>query len=248
MAEKKENEKKETKDERKKEDEFHQYKKELRESELLSMVEKLREKKLTESEIKERIAKIKEKLEKLEKKGLIKEEKDKLLEISEISLWLDTYNDIFSSFDSRSYSQRALSDDFLIEAKKAARDKKGTIELRLLIPDKERNLEDEGVIRKRLHEHFRKHTLELKREKTKLTHQGIALFLIGIVMMFIATFLLYLNKQNLFFNFFIILLEPAGWFSFWEGLYLLLFRIKEKIPNLGFYEKMIRSEISFNSY
>ena len=35
-------------------------------------------------------------------------EKQKLLEISEISLLLDSYDDIFSDFDQRPYAQRAL--------------------------------------------------------------------------------------------------------------------------------------------
>ena len=32
-----------------------------------------------------------------------------------VSLVLESYNDIFSDFDPRNYSERALSDDFLIE-------------------------------------------------------------------------------------------------------------------------------------
>ena len=50
-------------------------------------------------------------------------EQTALLKKSEISLSLDNYDDIFSDFDPRPFSQRALSDDFLIEAKKASRDK-----------------------------------------------------------------------------------------------------------------------------
>ena len=51
------------------------------------------------------------------KKEMSDEEKQKILEMSEISLILDTYDDMFSSFDPRPYSQRALSEDFLSEAK-----------------------------------------------------------------------------------------------------------------------------------
>jgi len=35
--------------------------------------------------------------------------KKKLLQLSEISLIIDTYDDIFSDFDPRPYSQRALA-------------------------------------------------------------------------------------------------------------------------------------------
>ena len=44
-----------------------------------------------------------------------KEETEKLLQQSEISLLLDSYDDIFSDFDPRPYNQRALSQDFLAE-------------------------------------------------------------------------------------------------------------------------------------
>ncbi len=74
--------------------------------------------------------------------------KETLLKASEISIILDTYDDIFSDFDPRPYSERALSDDFLIEANKASRDKaSGQIELIFLIPQKMRNIESENLIK-----------------------------------------------------------------------------------------------------
>ena len=44
-----------------------------------------------------------------------------------ISLILESYTDIFSDFDPRPYDQRTLSDDFLLECKKAVRRKNKTI-------------------------------------------------------------------------------------------------------------------------
>ena len=78
-----------------------------------------------------------------------------------ISLILDSYNDIFSSFDPRPYNEKALSDDFLIECKRAARDKDDHgFELILSVPKLKRNVNDEFKIKKRLREHFHKHSLE----------------------------------------------------------------------------------------
>ena len=52
-----------------------------------------------------------------------------------VSLWLDTYEDIFSDFDPHPFGQRALSEDFLAEAKRAVRDRRDEVpELRLLVP------------------------------------------------------------------------------------------------------------------
>ena len=50
-------------------------------------------------------------------------EREVSLREGNISLILDSYNDMFSDFDPRSFSERALSDDFLSECKRAARDK-----------------------------------------------------------------------------------------------------------------------------
>jgi hypothetical protein len=186
-----------------------------------------------------------------EKKIETKEEQEKqeLLAKSEISLWLDTYDDIFSDFDPRPYSQRALSDDFLVEAKKATRElKTGQLELRFLIPVAIRDVEKEIIIRKRLREHFKKYAHRLKLEKLGMIKQGALLIFFGIIMMFLATFILFQEKKNFVLSFLIILLEPAAWFSFWEGAYLLVFKVKEKNPDLEFYEKMSKAEFVFCSY
>ena len=64
----------------------------------------------------------------MKKRGYI--EKD--FNSSEIPLWLDNYNDLFSDFDPRHYSNRALSQDFLEELKRASRDKQTkTVNLKL---------------------------------------------------------------------------------------------------------------------
>src|SRR3989344_8520573 len=81
-----------------------------------------------------------------------------------ISLILDSYDDIFSDFDPRDYSEKSLSDDFLVECKKAAIDKNDKLELRFLVPKQKRNLIEEVLIKKRLKEHFQKHFKEKKEE------------------------------------------------------------------------------------
>jgi len=200
--------------------------------------------------VKEEIAKQqkqeKEKLKEIEQERL---EKEKLLEISQISLWLDDYDDIFSDFDPRPYSQRALSDDFLQEVKRASHEiKEKKIELKFLIPEKERTREKEFVIKRRLREHFRRHAKLIEQEIKQLRKKSLLLVLAGCLLMMVATFIAYHEFKNFLFYFLIILFEPAGWFSVWYGLDQFFYTAREKSPDLKFNKKLAKAEIGFISY
>jgi hypothetical protein len=184
---------------------------------------------------------------------MIEENEESELDIGErslrqgnVSLVLDSYNDIFSDFDPRDYFEKALSDDFLIECKKAARDKGVGFELRLLVPRLKRNLKHEVQIKKRLKLHFQKHYIEKRTEIKNFKRQGIVWFLIGTGLMLFSTFLY--NTQGFLFDLLKVMAEPAGWFAFWEGLYKVLITAKEKEPEVDFYNKMATAQIYFLSY
>lgn len=177
-------------------------------------------------------------------------EKEKLVQMSAISLQMDSYDGIFSDFDPRSYSQRSISDDFLLEAKKASKDKpSGQIELHLLIPKQHRNSAHEITIRKRLKDHFKRHLDIVKKEVKGVLKMGVGFVLFGILVMFLATYVLFkFPEENFFTHFMVIMLEPAGWFLFWEGLNLVVFKTKEKRPELTFQEKMSKVDVVFSGY
>ncbi|MEM4336914.1 MAG: hypothetical protein QXG86_02830 [Candidatus Woesearchaeota archaeon] len=183
-------------------------------------------------------------------KNVVDNENKKLLDTSEISLRLDDYDDIFSDFDPRPYSQKALSVDFLEELKRASVDKKfGAIQLIFLVPLSKKNSSFELMIKKRLREHFKKHYRILKEEVKKTIRKGIVFMISGIILMVTATFLLFSETdKNLIKSFFITLLEPASWFLFWEGGDIALFEPKEKKLELEFYKKMANSRIIFYHY
>jgi len=163
-----------------------------------------------------------------------------------ISLILDSYDDIFSDFDPRPYHEKALSDDFLFECKNAVRDQNEKFFLRLLVPKQKRNYSDEAKIRKRLLEHFHKHFLEKQKEIKQIKKSGIFWFCAGTAIMLLSTYL-YL-KEGFLNNFFFIISEPAGWFFFWEGLGKIFIVSKEKKPEFTFYKKMSHTEIIFSEY
>ncbi|MEM4259491.1 MAG: hypothetical protein QXS38_01880 [Candidatus Pacearchaeota archaeon] len=184
------------------------------------------------------------------KEGKISSEEE-LLAKSEVSLVLDDYNDIFSDFDPRPYSERALSVDFLDEAKRATREiRPGVFELRFLLPLSKRKIDKENMIKKRLREHVKKHLGILEGERRKVLKQGFYFLLFGLIFMFSAAYILFYYHAllSLWKELLVVLLEPGGWFLFWEGLDLIIFESKKVKPDLEFYRKMANVEIVFSHY
>jgi hypothetical protein len=202
------------------------------------MMDKKEEKKETKEEIKHEL-----------KEEFEEEKLNEILKMSEISLWLDTYDDLFSDFDPRPFSQRSVSVDFLDEIKRASRDKaSGQIELRFLIPKDLRKESEEAQIKRRLKDHFKKHTEDINKEKKKILAKSIAFIFLGFAMLFFAALIDYWKKEEFLYSALIIFLEPAGWFTFWFSLEQLFEYFKEKTPEANFYGRMSKAEISFVSY
>ncbi|MFA5931068.1 MAG: hypothetical protein WC821_02025 [archaeon] len=176
--------------------------------------------------------------------------KQKLLQMSEISLVLDSYDDIFSDFDPRTLDKRALSDDLMIEIRKATREKKsGVIEVNFLIPLEQQKAEKEAAIKKRLREHFRKHYEQVEKEVKEVRNIGMVMVVIGLILSVIAAVFVYPNESNnIWNNIILVLIEPAAWFAIWEGANRVLYTWKSLQPDLEFYKKMMKSEISFTAY
>jgi hypothetical protein len=165
-----------------------------------------------------------------------------------INLNLDDYEDIFSDFDPTPYSERMLSEDFLYELKRAAvdREERG-LALTLQLPADKRDPAHEHVILERLRTHFRRHHRRLKERRNSEMKKGGLMIVAGVLFMFLATYMVYEYKQTLWTSFVVVLLEPAGWFTLWEGLELILFRAKEVTPDLVFYRKLSSAKIVFAS-
>jgi len=64
-----------------------------------------------------------------------------------LRLWLDSYNDLYSDFDSRHFGRRRISEDFMHELRQAMTSEYATSkDLILLLPQKERQPETEKQI------------------------------------------------------------------------------------------------------
>lgn len=172
-----------------------------------------------------------------------------IVELAEVSILLDSYDDIFSDFDPSSYSARALSDDFIIQAKKFSISKSGNkMSLRLLLPANKRNEQEEKMIVKRLHSHFKAVRQQLEIEVRKTNTRGVILTLIGITIMIVASYISFKKPEKYPVHLLLVLFEPAGWFLLWAGLDHLVYSSKETKKDLNFYAKMAKSEIKFFTY
>ncbi len=171
------------------------------------------------------------------------------LQLSEISIILDTYDDIFSDFDPRPYSVRALSDDFLSEMKKATKEKEiEDFELLFMIPKNKQNTEQEKIVRKRLHEYFKKHYHLQKSENQAVFQLALFLTSLGVLVMFLSTYISSLESTAMLMNFLLVILEPTGWFMTWYGLEQVFYKVPQKKEEIQFYEKMTKCKISFVQY
>jgi len=82
----------------------------------------------------------------------------------------------------------------------------------------------------------------------KVKKTGLFMISLGVFFIFLGAYTSFYLNKSLFTSFLIVLLEPAGWFTLWEGLNHYLFESKKNISNLKFNQKMIRCEISFHPY
>lgn len=174
---------------------------------------------------------------------------DAFLNEPEISIWIDKYDDVFSEFDSRPFSDRALSDDFLREVRKMTSEKsKGMIRLKFHVMEDERNEESEAIILNNLNKHFHHIADELKNEQKEARKKGYMLLGSGSMLILFIFFLTTLSEKAAYLNGIILMLEPVGWFTTWTGMdYVFQISKKEKSA-LDFNSKMAFAKISFSSF
>ncbi|HYV91646.1 MAG TPA: hypothetical protein VE978_07685 [Chitinophagales bacterium] len=168
--------------------------------------------------------------------------------MDEITIWLDTYNDLYSDFDSRKFSRRLVSEDFLYELRRNAREVT-SIHARVILylPEKQRNSQIETEIIESLKRFFSKHAKQKREENKKLFTRGLLMSSVGLIFLLIAA-LLFLNySSEYYFAATQVILEPAGWFLIWNGLDHIFYERKEIKSELRFYEKMKGSHIEFQT-
>ena len=167
----------------------------------------------------------------------------------EICIWIDKYDDVFSEFDSRPFSDRALSDDFLREVRKmTSENTKGEFRLKFHVMDDQRNVESESIILNNLNKHFRHIADELKAERQKTLNKGYMFMAFGFVLILVIFLLTTVSDKASYLNGLILMLEPVGWFTTWTGLDC-VFQISGKEKSaIDFNSKMAQAKIAFSSF
>lgn len=171
------------------------------------------------------------------------------LKVSKVGIWLDSYDNFFSDFDPRIYSQRVISQDFLSQTKSITMDfKKGPIEITFLIPEKKRNKTTEKIIKERLRKHFKSETENIKKQKTGYLKKGFLSFFVGITLMFVSSLIIFTGEETYLNTLLTVVFDPAGWFSAWYGLDMIFYTAQAENKDLEFYKKMSKVRIEFYSY
>src|SRR3989344_3421507 len=169
--------------------------------------------------------------------------------LGEIAVHLNAYEDIFSDFDPRPFSERALSDDFILELRKASKVKGNEpLHLAFIMEEDKRNMREESLIKNRIAEYAKKHLAQAKKDIKLMRTRNIVYIAIGVSLTLGATYLVTHLAGNFLRNLLFVILEPAGWFFTWTGVERLVEMDHDLKEHVNFYQKLAQAETTFQSY
>jgi hypothetical protein len=168
--------------------------------------------------------------------------------MEEIKLWLDTYDDLYSDFDSRHYLKRRISQDLMVELRWAIpRDSNYPKAIVFILPANQRDQENEKHIVENMSRFFkaeRNRSAGLYKRKLLI---GLILLFLGFTIMAITTFMIYQSGQSVIQVGLKVILEPAGWFLVWAGMDYLFYDLRELTRDKNFYGMLAALHIEFRT-
>lgn len=141
-----------------------------------------------------------------------------MINIKNIDIALDSYDDLFSDFDISSYAKRELSEDFVKELIKRASTEQydsKSFQITLSIPASKRDQSAERIIHRRIKQHFVRRVEALDRDIKAHQNRGIKYIIIGSL---IIIFDIFLPTDVSFVYAISNILLVAGWFGVWTGI------------------------------
>jgi len=162
----------------------------------------------------------------------------RISDLKEIAIVIDTWDDIFSDFDPRPLNERILSEDFIIELKRRYKEtRKGSFIVTIYAPVSLKDEKSESMVIQRLKRHFKHKFLQRQKEVIRLRIRGIVFVIMGVCFLTFLTLAAYFKWfSELSIEVAGIVVMPLGWFGIWEGFS----KIVDTSP------KSIREEVLFN--
>lgn len=171
----------------------------------------------------------------------------RLADLQEFAIAIDSFDDIFSDFDPREFTKRDLSVDFITELKRRYKvTGVGQFDVAFHAPRTIHNEADEKIIISRIKQHFRQIINQNKKHVRTIRFRGMLYIGFGIVLLTFLTFATSLKLfSDLHIQLFGIIFMPLGWFGVWEGFSKIVdipWKLQEE---LEFCQKMARANYQF---
>lgn len=143
----------------------------------------------------------------------------RIKDLKEIAIVIDSWDDIFSDFDPRPLNERILSEDFIVELRRRYREtRRGDFVVTICAPKALKDDKSENMVIQRLKKHFRHRFLQRQKEIIRLRIKGGIFVVFGIFclafLMLVTYFKIYLRLTIEILS---IIFMPLGWFGIWEG-------------------------------
>jgi hypothetical protein len=169
----------------------------------------------------------------------------RIKDIKEISIAIDTWDDIFSDFDPRPFDVRALSEDFIAELRKHYRETRtGHYLITIYGPAALKDEKRERAVIQRLKTHFKHRSLQRQRELARIRIRGFIFVFVGILFLGFLTLATYFKfVSDLAIELLGIVFMPLGWFGIWEGFS----KIVDTSP-IAMQEEALFKKLSLASY
>lgn len=143
----------------------------------------------------------------------------RIKDIQEIDIAIDTWDDVFSDFDPRPLNERTLSEDFINELRKRYRETRtGDFTVTILAPASLKDEKAEATVVGRLKRHFKRLSLQRQKEIMSIRIKGVVFVVLGICLLAFLTLAAYYKiYSDLTIEILGIVVMPLGWFGVWEG-------------------------------
>ena len=171
----------------------------------------------------------------------------RISDLREIAIVIDTWDDIFSDFDPRPLNERTISGDFMDELKKRYLETpRGNMQIIVYAPVGLKDEKSEQMVVRRLKSHFKYMMVEVKREIAQARIRGIVFLCVGFAALAFITLATYLKfMHEIVFSVVQIPLLPLGWFGMWEGFSKLVDAMPRQAAQEDLYDKLSKARYDF---